>query len=163
MKGLVDGFLFTFEYPYKSIPTSTLSAAEIADAKRVIVSLSDEITVLNPVSRLRSVTGTQPCHDWLAVSVDHTGILKHGCFVQQLEPRRCEVCELGCFQLISSFLEFELSAWLNFSSLLLRRANSDIAARDIEANFTLSPPNSTQKLARPGSGPAAEPPGAAPA
>jgi molybdenum cofactor biosynthesis enzyme MoaA len=121
VRELVDGFLFTFEYPYKLTPTSVMSVSEIADAKEMINALKSKITILNPTSRLQAPTGTKACHDWLAVSVDHTGIVKHGCFVQQIEPRRCEVCELGCFQVISSFLEFELAAWLNFSSLLLRR------------------------------------------
>jgi organic radical activating enzyme len=119
IKDLVDGFLFTFEYPYQTVPVKSLSSFDIANGKRAIAKLSGKVRVLNPMSRLRVATGAKPCHDWLAVSVDHTGVVKHGCFVQQIEPKRCEMCELGCFQVISSFFEFELAAWLNFSSLLL--------------------------------------------
>src|ERR1051325_4867290 len=118
-KGLVDVFLFTFEYPYRTVPVKPLAPVEIASGKETIAQLHGRVNVLNPISRLRTATAARPCHDWLAVSVDHTGVVKHGCFVQHIEPKRCDVCELGCFQVISSFFEFELAAWLNFSSLLL--------------------------------------------
>jgi organic radical activating enzyme len=127
VKSLVDGFLFTFEYPYRTVLTSTLSASAVERAKDTIATLSGAVTVLNPLSRLRSATGTRACHDWLAVSVDHAGVVKDGCFVQQIEPKRCDVCELGCFQVISAFLEFELAAWVNFSALLLGAPRSRLS------------------------------------
>jgi MoaA/NifB/PqqE/SkfB family radical SAM enzyme len=117
----VDGVLFTFEYPYRGVTTNLLTRAQLAETKREILVLKDEFNVLNPRSRLRTEAGAMPCHDWLATSVDHQGQVHAGCFVQQLEPKRCDECELGCFQVISSFHELQLEAWLQFSTLLLRR------------------------------------------
>jgi organic radical activating enzyme len=121
IRNSVDAVLFTFEYPYRSVTTNLLTRAQLAETKRDILALKDEFNILNPRSRLVAEAGAMPCHDWLATSVDHQGHVHAGCFVQQLEPRRCDECELGCFQVISSFHELQLEAWLQFSALLLRR------------------------------------------
>ncbi|HKO59461.1 MAG TPA: radical SAM protein [Thermoanaerobaculia bacterium] len=121
----VDAVLFTFEYPYKGVITNVLSPRDLAETKTDILRLKDDFNILNPSSRLIADPGVLPCHDWLAISVDHAGTIRAGCFVQHVEPKRCDECELGCFQVISSFYEFQLEAWLQFSNLLLRRKTGE--------------------------------------
>ncbi|HEX9458421.1 MAG TPA: radical SAM protein [Thermoanaerobaculia bacterium] len=116
----VDAMLFTFVYPYKSVVATALTAAEVRETKNQILRLKKRFAILNPASHLRSETGAKPCYDWLAVTVNHEGKLEEGCFVQHVEPKDCSRCELGCFQVISSFHQFNVEAWFNLNRLLLR-------------------------------------------
>ncbi len=116
----VDAMLFTFIYPYASVVSATLSSAEVRATKDRLLRMKDRFQILNPASHLRAETGTKACHDWLAVTVNHEGKLEEGCFVQHVEPKDCSRCELGCFQVISSFHQFNLEAWFNLNRLLLR-------------------------------------------
>lgn len=117
----VNGFLFTFQYPYQTVPTRTLSAADVAVAKQCILRMKEHHNILNPRTNLAADTGGWRCHDWLAVSVNHEGAYEEGCFVQHVEPKNCSTCELGCFQVLSSFHDFNTEAWYNLNRLLLQR------------------------------------------
>lgn len=116
---LVDGFLFTFEYPYSSVPVIALPPNEIAETKRYLLSLKDKYYILNPSSHLAAPPGQWNCADWLAVTINHEGRVEEGCFVQHVEPKDCSRCELGCFQVISGFHQFNTEAWRNLHRLLL--------------------------------------------
>jgi MoaA/NifB/PqqE/SkfB family radical SAM enzyme len=116
---LIDGFLFTFQYPYHTVQTSALTPAEVAETKDVILGMKRRFRILNPKAHLSSPTGAKACFDWLAISVNHTGLIEEGCFVQHVEPRDCSRCELGCFQVLSSFHQFNAEAWFNLNRLLL--------------------------------------------
>jgi len=117
---LVDGMLFTFVYPYSTVSNDALTPSEVRDTKQSLLRMKRRYRILNPASYLRAATGTKPCHDWLAVTVNHRGALEEGCFVQHVEPKDCSRCELGCFQVISSFHQFNMEAWFNLHRLLLR-------------------------------------------
>jgi molybdenum cofactor biosynthesis enzyme MoaA len=116
---LVHGLLFTFQYPYHTVPVASLSNEEVAATKKQILDLKSQYRILNPKAHLSAPTGTKPCFDWLAISVNHTGVVENGCFVQHVEPRDCSRCELGCFQVLSSFHQFNAEAWFNLNRLLL--------------------------------------------
>lgn len=116
----IDAMLFTFVYPYRTVGTPVLSPAELRETKDRLLRMKKRFRILNPASHLRAETGTKPCYDWLAVTVNHEGKLEEGCFVQHVEPKDCSRCELGCFQVISSFHQFNLEAWFNLNRLLLR-------------------------------------------
>jgi MoaA/NifB/PqqE/SkfB family radical SAM enzyme len=118
--GLVDGMLFTFIYPYATVKNDALTPAELRETKQHLLRMKRRYRILNPASYLRAATGTKPCHDWLAVTINHRGALEEGCFVQHVEPKDCSRCELGCFQVISSFHQFNMEAWFNLHRLLLR-------------------------------------------
>lgn len=118
---LVDSFLFTFLYPYKTVHAATLSVSEMAEVKSRLLRLKASYPILNPSSHLASPTGSRKCEDWLTVAVNHKGETEAGCFVQHVEPKNCATCELSCFQLISAFYQFNFEAWFNMHRLLLRR------------------------------------------
>ncbi len=132
----VDGVLFTFEYPYQNVVTNALSRTELVETKREILALKSDFNILNPRSRLLADSGSLPCHDWLTTSVDYEGHIKPGCFVQHVEPRRCTDCELGCFQVISSFYELQVEAWLQFSRLLLKSTARESRGAKLALNPT---------------------------
>lgn len=115
----VDGMLFTFIYPYRTVAAPVLTPTQVREAKTRLLRLKKHFPILNPASHLRAETGTKPCYDWLAVTVNHEGKLEEGCFVQHVEPKDCSRCELGCFQVISSFHQFNMEAWFNLNRLLL--------------------------------------------
>lgn len=116
----VDAMLFTFVYPYASVNAGILSAEEVAETKQRLLAMKKRFRILNPASHLRARTGSKPCYDWLAVTVNAEGRIEDGCFVQHVEPKDCSRCELGCFQVISSFHQFNMEAWFNLNALLLR-------------------------------------------
>jgi len=116
----VDAMLFTFVYPYRTVAAPVLTPTEVRVTKNRILRLKKRFPILNPRSHLRAQTGAKPCYDWLAVTVNHEGELEEGCFVQHVEPKDCSRCELGCFQVISSFHQFNVEAWFNLHRLLLR-------------------------------------------
>ena len=116
----VDAMLFTFVYPYASVATEALSVEEVRATKRRLLTMKRRFRILNPASHLRAETGSKPCYDWLAVTVNAEGKLQDGCFVQHVEPKDCSRCELGCFQVISSYHQFNTEAWFNLNRLLLR-------------------------------------------
>lgn len=118
---LLNGFLFTFQYPYHTVPTRALTPADIEAAKQQIVALRSRYNVLNPRRHLAAPAGSWRCHDWLAVSVNHEGRYEEGCFVRHVEPKDCSKCDLGCFQVLSSFHDFNTEAWFNLYRLLLQR------------------------------------------
>ncbi len=117
---LVDAFLFTFIYPYRTVRVTTLTPLEVTETKSLLLQLKGKYNILNPASHLAARTGTKNCEDWLTVAVNHEGVTAHGCFVQHVESKNCAVCELGCFQVVSSFYHFNLEAWFNLHRLLLR-------------------------------------------
>ena len=117
---LVDAFLFTFLYPYHTVRVKTLTPQETEDTKRRLLKLKKTYNILNPATHLASPTGTQKCEDWLTVAVNHEGRTEHGCFVEHVEKKNCAACELGCFQVASSFYHFNFEAWFNLHRLLLR-------------------------------------------
>jgi len=116
----VDAMLFTFVYPYASVAAETLTRDEVRETKQKLLAMKRRFRILNPASHLRAETGAKPCYDWLAVTVNAQGKLEEGCFVQHVEPKDCSRCELGCFQVISSFHQFNVEAWFNLNRLLLR-------------------------------------------
>jgi MoaA/NifB/PqqE/SkfB family radical SAM enzyme len=116
---LVDAFLFTFEYPYRTVPVVALPMREVAETKRELLALKAKYRILNPASHLAAQPGQWYCADWLAVTVNHEGHVEDGCFVQHVEPKDCSRCELGCFQVISGFHQFNTEAWNNLHRLLL--------------------------------------------
>ncbi|HEV7573815.1 MAG TPA: radical SAM protein [Thermoanaerobaculia bacterium] len=116
----VDAMLFTFVYPYASVAAETMTREEVRATKNRLLAMKRRFRILNPASHLRAETGAKPCYDWLAVTVNAQGKLEEGCFVQHVEPKDCSRCELGCFQVISSFHQFNVEAWFNLNRLLLR-------------------------------------------
>ncbi len=116
----LDGLLFTFLYPYKTRATDALCPKEVAEVKKKILSLKSEYRILNPRKYLIAPMSALPCHDWLSVSVNHTGHVEAGCFVQHVEEKDCATCELGCFQVLSAFHQFNLESWFNLHRLLLK-------------------------------------------
>lgn len=116
----VDAMLFTFVYPYQTVAAETLTHAQVRETKQRLLTMKRKFRILNPASHLRAETGAKPCYDWLAVTVNAEGKTEEGCFVQHVEPKDCSRCELGCFQVISSFHQFNFEAWFNLNRLLLR-------------------------------------------
>lgn len=116
----VDAMLFTFIYPYASVAVDPLTRDEVRETKQRLLAMKRRFRILNPASHLRAETGVKPCYDWLAVTVNAEGKTEEGCFVQHVEPKDCSRCELGCFQVISSFHQFNFEAWFNLNRLLLR-------------------------------------------
>lgn len=117
----VNGFLFTFLYPYKESSSESLTIGEIANVKRRLLRLKADFPILNPSKYLKAPAGTHPCHDYITVSVNHRGEIRQGCFVDHVEPHVCETCELSCYQGLSSFHDFNFEAWFNLYRLLLRK------------------------------------------
>ena len=117
---IVDGFLFTFLYPYAKAASAALPHEEIAAVKQRLLALKKRHRILNTRKQLASKSGWT-CYDALTLSVDYRGTVRDGCFVDHVEERNCAECELGCYQLISSFHEFNFEAWFNLHRLLLAR------------------------------------------
>jgi Fe-coproporphyrin III synthase len=117
---LVDTFLFTFLYPYKTVTAQALSVREMAEVKAHLLGLKSKYCILNTASHLKAATGSKRCEDWLTIAVNHEGKVEAGCFVEHVEPKNCKTCELSCYQVISAFYQFNLEAWFNMHRLLLR-------------------------------------------
>ncbi len=119
---VVTGFLFTFLYPYDEISKKTaLGPSEMEEAKANILALKGKYKIINPKNYLKKGARlADSCKDSLAISVNHLGDYKRGCFVQHKEDRKCDSCELSCFQVLSAFHNFNLEVWFNFSRFMLR-------------------------------------------
>ena len=118
---IVNGFAFTFAYPYRTSRTDILTDEEIATAKATLLRLKKRgFTLLNPRKQLQRKPGEWKCHDFLTVSVDYRGRLHSGCFVDLTEPHDCLKCNLGCYQLLSALHDFNFEAWFNMHRFLLR-------------------------------------------
>ena len=120
MSPIVDGFLFTFLYPYSKAVSAALPRDEMTTVKERLLALKKRHRILNTRKQLASKNGWT-CYDTLTLSVDYRGTIRDGCFVDHVEERNCADCELGCYQLISSFHEFNYEAWFNLHRLLLAR------------------------------------------
>jgi MoaA/NifB/PqqE/SkfB family radical SAM enzyme len=118
---LVDGFLFTFVYPYSDVVADVPSPAEVVHIKQRLMKLKKHFRIMNPARQLRNHSSTWRCYDWLTMSVDHKGVVREGCFVDHVEPKQCDKCELGCYQVISALHEFNFESWFNLHRLLLAR------------------------------------------
>lgn len=118
---LVDAFMFTFLYPYKTAAALALNPDEIARVKHLLISLTRKYPVFNSRSQLSKKAGKWTCYDHLTASVDYTGKIRNGCFVDHAEPRDCSKCELACYGMISALQRFNFEAWFNLYRLLLRR------------------------------------------
>lgn len=116
---LVNGFLFTFEYNYNASDSTTLSDSEIAEAKLRILSLKKTYPILNPSKYLVRPFNRSDCKSWLSVSIDSSGILSNDCFVDHIQVPDCDHCELSCYQLLSSFYDFDFEAWFNLNRMIL--------------------------------------------
>jgi hypothetical protein len=116
----VDGFLFTFLYPYRQNHDTAISSSDIPAVKARLLSLKKSYIICNPTSHLRRTERRWNCHDWLTVSINHVGLQRDGCFVDHVEPRDCSMCELACYQGISAFHDFNLDAWFHLYRLILR-------------------------------------------
>ena len=57
MAPLVNGFLFTFQYPYQTVPTRALSPVEVSATKQHILAMKGRYTILNPRAHLSGPTG----------------------------------------------------------------------------------------------------------
>lgn len=117
----VSGILFTFLYPYEGTNGEPLNPEEIRRAKRRILNMKRRCKIINPSAFLERPLNETSCHDELTVSVSHRGEVRHGCFVQHVEPKDCEKCELSCFHLVSAFHNFNLESWFNLNRYILSR------------------------------------------
>jgi MoaA/NifB/PqqE/SkfB family radical SAM enzyme len=118
---IVNGFLFTFVYPYGANRTETLTDEEIESAKATLLRLKKHgFRVLNPRKQLKRKPGEWKCHDALTASVDHRGRIRSGCFVDHVEPHDCLKCHLGCYQLLSALHDFNFEAWFNIHRFVLK-------------------------------------------
>jgi Fe-coproporphyrin III synthase len=118
---LVDGMLFTFQYPYANTKDGQLNGRQIDDAKHRLQALKKHYPILNPASFLKTGKGPAPCQAPPSISVNHRGRILHGCFVDQIEPRNCDICSLACYQLLSSFENMEFVTWFNLYRIILKR------------------------------------------
>jgi MoaA/NifB/PqqE/SkfB family radical SAM enzyme len=118
---LVDGFLFTFVYPYQGVTADVPSSADVIRIKKRLLALKKRFRIMNPARQLQNHSGSWQCYDQLTMSVDHTGVIREGCFVDHIEPKQCDKCELGCYQVISALHGFNFEAWFNLHRLLLGR------------------------------------------
>lgn len=114
----IDAFLFTFLYPYGVVSELPLSENEVSEAKERLMRLRKRFRILNPVSRLAAATNSKPCHDSITVSINHRGEARQGCFVDHVEPKKCDGCDLSCFQFLSAIHEFNFDAWFSLLRLL---------------------------------------------
>jgi sulfatase maturation enzyme AslB (radical SAM superfamily) len=118
---IVNGFLFTFVYPYQTNRTALLTTEEVMAAKVKILKLKKRgFSVLNPRKQLQRRPGEWTCHDYLTASVNHRGAVQSGCFVDHAEPHDCSKCHLACYQLLSALHDFSFEAWFNIHRFLLR-------------------------------------------
>jgi len=118
---LVDTFMFTMLYPYKNAAALALSPDEVKRVKQRLISLTREYPVFNTRKQLSKNAGEWTCYDYLTASVDYTGKIRNGCFVDHVEPRDCSKCELACYGMLSAFHRLDFGAWFNLHRLLLRR------------------------------------------
>ena len=119
---IVNGFLFTFVYPYRANRTEALMGEEIKSAKTTLLRLKKRgFTILNPRKQLQRKPGEWKCHNFLlTASVDHRGTIRSGCFVDHAEPHDCLKCNLGCYQLLSALHDFNFEAWFNIHRFVLK-------------------------------------------
>jgi len=122
MASFVNGFLFTFLYPYSASLVAPLTLDEIAPVKDRLIALKSRFRILNPMKQLRRRAGTWKCHDALTVAVDYRGNIRSGCFVDHVEKRDCSRCELSCYQLLSALHDFNFEAWFNVHRFILDSA-----------------------------------------
>lgn len=115
----VNGFLFTFAYNYNASDTTFLSACEIEETKLHLMSLKKIYPILNPSKYLLHPFQRSDCKSWLSVSIDSTGTLSNGCFVDHIKEPDCDKCELACYQLLSSFYDFNFEAWFSLNRMIL--------------------------------------------
>ena len=121
VSSIVNGFGFTFAYPYRANRTEMLTDDEIASAKATLLRLKKRgFTLLNPRKQLKRKPGEWKCHDYLTVSVDYRGRIHSGCFVDLAEPHDCSKCNLGCYQLLSAWHDFNFEAWFNIHRFLVK-------------------------------------------
>lgn len=118
---LIDTFMFTFLYPYKNAVALALEPDEVRRVKKTLISLTRKYPVFNTRRQLSKKAGEWTCYDYLTASVDYTGKIRNGCFVDHVEARDCTKCELACYGMLSAFHRLDFEAWFNLHRLLLRR------------------------------------------
>lgn len=121
MAPLVDGFLFTFAYPYKAVEVQSVPTSMVREANNTLLRLKKDFPIMNPAKQLAATPGSWQCHDATTIAVDHRGHVTDGCFVQHLERKNCEQCMLGCFQTLASLHEFNLESWFTLYRHVLRK------------------------------------------
>jgi len=104
----LKGLIFNFMYPYQDIKQEVLSKSErIACARRILQLKPKYPKIVSSDSYLRAVG--QPdklCHPWILLVVTADGRITHGCTVEPVEERNCEVCDMMCG--LEATLGFEL-------------------------------------------------------
>ncbi len=94
----LKGLIFNFMYPYRDIKQEVLSKSErIACARRILQLKSRYPKIVSSDSYLRAVG--QPdklCHPWILLLVTADGRITHGCTVEAMEERNCDVCDMMC-------------------------------------------------------------------
>ena len=111
---------FTFQYPYSSRSEVLLNPGEAANARAKLLDLKRDarFRILNPTITLKQKEWT--CYPEIAVTVSHLGMISSGCFVEQVEPPRCDDCQLACYRLLAALHTFNFEAWFTLYRHLLR-------------------------------------------
>ncbi len=104
----LKGLIFNFMYPYKDIEQLVLSREErIACARRLLELKRKYPKILSSDSYLKTVGRPDKlCHPWILLLVTADGRITHGCTVEPMEERNCEVCDMMCG--LEATLGFEL-------------------------------------------------------
>lgn len=111
---------FTFQYPYSTGSELALDSKAIREASAEILRLKKDsrFRILNPTVSLKKQNWT--CYSETTISVDYQGHISHGCFVEHIEPPKCDQCQLACYRLISALHVMNFEAWFNLHRHFLR-------------------------------------------
>jgi len=94
----LDGLIFNFMYPYKDVGDNAMSTKErIACAEEILALKADYPKIASSDAYLSSVgSPNKVCYPWLLLLVTADGTITHGCTVEPMEERNCEVCDMMC-------------------------------------------------------------------
>jgi MoaA/NifB/PqqE/SkfB family radical SAM enzyme len=118
INGLVDGFGFTFVYPYASKGITPLPIDVFSRVNEDLEHLRNKYRIINPP--LKQKSGSESCRYDVTVAVNHQGKISASCFVEHIEKPNCASCQLACYNLFSSLHEFNLKTWFMIYRLIVR-------------------------------------------
>ncbi len=94
----LKGLIFNFMYPYQDIKQEVLSKSErIACARQILKLKAKYPKIVSSDSYLQAVGQPNKLyHPWILLLVTADGAITHGCTVEAMEERNCDVCDMMC-------------------------------------------------------------------
>lgn len=131
MTGLVDGMWFNFIYPYTGLEELALSKEEKQAAAARLLEMKEQYDIINSKTFLTNVGKKWDCKAWTTLNISHEGEMHHGCTVEQLEPCKCDECDMSCYAEQSHAYELRMDS-IDFLLASLGKKRSFLSIKDKE-------------------------------